>query len=345
MKYNYMVAQLQSFRFQIKYMVNRLQERNLLHLNKLHESNQAVPVSGISLSKVASQKIFVSAYLSPDLDPVHGIAWVFSKSSNLDPHTSCLRIQTRFVTPLSCDLEPEITKPTSRKIVVSADLAPDLDPVQGITRFFSEPSNIEPHTSRLLTQTRFVTPLSCDLEPDITKPTSRKIVVSSDLNPDLSASVDSGGVIDWVFHGIFLLNSSCHYFEKVDKGKKLSSLLWLRIAGYLNYILYRYGIPMNELWTVLFNCNFWHGKRVSKRLLVWKTSNILLQCKDLQKFLLSTPRIELWYSGSDFILRLPVLALMTTQQVRGYQTKGRLALFNNFPRNFVTRWRNSMRRQ
>ena len=113
----------------------------------------------------------------------------------------------RFVTSLSCYIEPDITKPTSRKIFVSAYLDPDLDPDQTITRVFSKPSNHDPHTSRLQT---FVTPLSCDLEPDITKPTSRKIVVSSDLGPDMSAGLDSIGVIARVFHGPFLLNSSSH---------------------------------------------------------------------------------------------------------------------------------------
>ena len=110
--YNSMVAQLQNLKLQMQ--------------------PQAVPVSNISLYKVTSQKKLVSADLAPDLDPVQGIALVFSETSNHDLHTSRLQNQTRFVTPLSCDIEPEITKPTSRKIVVSYDLAPDLDPVQGI---------------------------------------------------------------------------------------------------------------------------------------------------------------------------------------------------------------------
>ena len=52
--YNSMVAQLQNFNLQTKH--------------------QAVPVSDISLSKVTSQKIFVSYDLAPDLDPVQKIA-------------------------------------------------------------------------------------------------------------------------------------------------------------------------------------------------------------------------------------------------------------------------------
>ena len=76
--YNYIVAKLQNFKLQIKYMVNTLHERNLLHLNKLNELNQkmlkmfklqmqaqAVLVSDIYLSKFPSQKIFLSAETNP----------------------------------------------------------------------------------------------------------------------------------------------------------------------------------------------------------------------------------------------------------------------------------------
>ena len=114
------------------------------HLNKAHERNQtmynsmvaqlqnlkiqmqpqAVPVSDLSLSKVNPQKIFVSADIDPDLYPFQGTTRFLSKLSNLDPQTSRLQTQTRFVTPLSCVLEPDITKPTSRKIVVSAKTKP-----------------------------------------------------------------------------------------------------------------------------------------------------------------------------------------------------------------------------
>ena len=161
---------------------------------------QAVPVSDISLFKVTSQNIIVSDDMAPDLDPVQEIARFFSKNSNQEPHTSRLQTQTRFVTPLSCDIGPDITNTTSRKMVVSADL----DPVYGIAQVFRKPSNHDPHKSRLLTQTRFVTPLSYELEPDITKPTSRNIVFSDDLYPDMSAGLDSGGVIARVFRGPFL---------------------------------------------------------------------------------------------------------------------------------------------
>ena len=68
--YNYMVEQLQN--------------------SKLKMQPQAIPFSDLSLSKVTSQKIFVSAYLYPDLDPFQAISRVFIKTSNRDPHTSCL---------------------------------------------------------------------------------------------------------------------------------------------------------------------------------------------------------------------------------------------------------------
>ena len=103
---------------------------------ELQMQPQAVPVSDLSLAKVTTEKIFVSTDLDPDLDPVQAIDPVFSKTS-------------KFFTPLQCDIEPETNNPTSknidvssnlspdpssdlasRKIVLSSDLDPDLDPVQ-----------------------------------------------------------------------------------------------------------------------------------------------------------------------------------------------------------------------
>ena len=137
-----------------------------------------------------------------------------------------------------------ISNVNSRNIFVSADLAPDLsadiDHVQVISRVFREPSNIDPHISLLQTQTRFVISLSCDLEPDITKPTSRNILVSSDMAPDMSAGINYGRVIAQVFREPFILNSSCHYFETFNKRRKISSQLWIRMAVDPNYISSRY---------------------------------------------------------------------------------------------------------
>ena len=103
-------------------------------------------------------------------------------------------------------------------------MAPDLDPVQGMSRVISEPFNLDPQRLRLRTHTWFVTLLSCDLEPDITKPTYRKIFISDDLDPDLSDSRDSIQVISWVLREPFLLNSSCYNFEKVNKGRKIPTV-------------------------------------------------------------------------------------------------------------------------
>ena len=68
-------------------------------------------VNLLYLNKVTSQKIVVSDYLNPGLDPVQEIARVFNETSKL-------------FTPIQYDLEPEINKPTSRKIVVSSNLSP-----------------------------------------------------------------------------------------------------------------------------------------------------------------------------------------------------------------------------
>ena len=133
-----------------------------------------------------------------------------------------------------------LTKPNYSKIFVLSDLAPDpsagLDSGGVITRVFSETSNHDPHISRLKTQTRFITPPICDIETEITKPTYRKIFVSSDMGIDASAGFDSKGLIAQGFCGPFLLNSSCHDFEKVDEGRNMSSQMWVRMAGYRNYI-------------------------------------------------------------------------------------------------------------
>ena len=135
---------------------------------------------------IASRDIFVSSDLAPDLDPVQAIASVFSETS-------------KFFTPLQCDLEPEINKPTSRKIDISSNLSPDPS------------SNLA----------------------------SRKIVVSSNMDPDPSDGLDFTRVIDQGFNESFLVNSFWRDFETIDKERKLSSQLWyagrkqvwLRMAG------------------------------------------------------------------------------------------------------------------
>ena len=176
------------------YMVDQIQDI------KLHIQNQALP------------------------DPFQVITLVLIKTIYEQDQTmyhylvAKLQIQSQAVTVYYFSL----SKVTYQNILVSTDLDPDLDTVQEISQVFSETSNHDPHTSRLQTQTRFFTPLSCDFETDITTPTSRKIVISSNLGPDLSAGFDYGEVIDQGFRGPFLLNSSFRDFEKLTKDEKLA---------------------------------------------------------------------------------------------------------------------------
>ena len=57
---------------------------------ELQMKPQAVPVSDLSLAKVNTKKILVSTNLDPDLYHVQEIARVFSETSNHDPQTSHL---------------------------------------------------------------------------------------------------------------------------------------------------------------------------------------------------------------------------------------------------------------
>ena len=49
---------------------------------------------------------------------------------------------------------------------------------------------------------------------------------------------DFGGVITQGFLEHLLFNSSCNDFEKVEEGRKMRSQLWVRMAGYRNYVTY-----------------------------------------------------------------------------------------------------------
>ena len=75
---------------------------------------------------------------------------------------------------------------------------------------------------------------------------SRKIVISYDLDPDPSAGLDFKGVITQGFRGQFILNSFWLDIEKVGEERKFSSQLWVRMAGYQNYIKYA-GRKLNTL--------------------------------------------------------------------------------------------------
>ena len=114
-----MVAKLQNFKLQMQYIVNKLHERNLLQLNKLHDRNQTM--YNYMVAPLQNFKF----QMQPQEVPVSDLS---------------------------------LSKVTFQNILVSSELAPDIDPFQGITRVFSEPSNLDPKTSRLQTETWFSHP-------------------------------------------------------------------------------------------------------------------------------------------------------------------------------------------
>ena len=129
------------------------------------------------------------------------IAPGFRGPSNHDPHISRLRTQTWFCTPLSCDLEPDITKPTPRNIFASSEMAPDpssgLDSGLVINQGFCGPSNHQRDQTTIQNSKLQMQPQAVPVSvfSILTNPTSRKTVASSDLAPDPPYNLDSGGVI------------------------------------------------------------------------------------------------------------------------------------------------------
>ena len=147
--YNYMVRQLRNLQLQIQPFKIQHQPRvplsdpfnndldifqgiTIVFRETIYERNQTMYNDIVAKLQDVKQdvqtmlKIYVSDNLNPDLGPI----FVVSSSMPPDP---------------SADL-------ASRDIVVSSDLAPDLDPVRAIAPVFSE-------TSKLFT------PLQCDIEP------------------------------------------------------------------------------------------------------------------------------------------------------------------------------------
>ena len=126
-----------------------------------------------------------------------------------------------------------LTNPTSRKTVVSYDLAPDFSTSLNfggvITQGFHGPSNHQQDQTMLrypkLQMQSQAVPVS-DFSI-LTNSTSRKTVTSSYMDPDPSTSFDSGGVTTKGSCGPILLHSSCHDFEEVEKRRKMSSQMWL----------------------------------------------------------------------------------------------------------------------
>ena len=135
-----------------------------------------------------------------------------------------------------------LTKPTSRKTVTSYDLAPypssGLNYGEVIAQGFCGPSNHQRDQTMLQNFKLQIQPQALPVSDFsiLTKPTPGKTVASSDLAPDPSSGLDSGGLIAQGFLEQLLLNSSCHDFEKFEKGRKMSSQLWyagqkLRMVG------------------------------------------------------------------------------------------------------------------
>ena len=101
-------------------------------------------------------------------------------------------------------------------------------------------SNHDAHKSHLRNQTQFLTSLNCDLESNITMPTSRNMFVSADLATGISAGLDPVRGIYRFFREPFLIGGSFRFFVFFDEGLKLSSQLWMRMARDIIYILSRY---------------------------------------------------------------------------------------------------------
>ena len=87
----------------------------------------------------------------------------------------------------------------------------------------------------------------------LTKPTSKNTVASSDLAPNPLSGLDSRGVIAQGFLEQLPFNSPFRDFEKVEKGRKMSSQLWyagrkLRMAGkFMTTYFFAYNLS-SQLW-------------------------------------------------------------------------------------------------
>ena len=113
----------------------------------------------------------------------------------------------RKITKRLDDLILRLDKPISRKILASSGLAPDpsfgLDSGGVITQGFIGPSNHQQDQTILRNSKLQMQPQTV---PDshfsiLTKPTSRKTVASSNMAPDPSSGLDSGGLIAQGFCG------------------------------------------------------------------------------------------------------------------------------------------------
>ena len=174
-------------------MVAQLYEQNqtMLQNPKLQMQPQALPVSDLSLSKVTSQNIFVSAKTKPSkYDP--SSFWTPTQLTKLDHLRQLIPLPCKIVVKsglggVAEDKNLTITQLTSEDSISKSETSCLRNPTQVIKVSSCQQLNIpKSETSPLWTKTRFATPLSCDLKPDITKPNSRKISVSAKTKPSNS---------------------------------------------------------------------------------------------------------------------------------------------------------------
>ena len=204
----------------------------------------------LGLNKPTSKKTVVSSDMAPDpssgLDYGGVIAQGFYGPSKHQRDQTMLKICKLQIQPQAVPVSDFsiLTKPEYRKTVASFDLDPDtssgLNSGGLISQGFRGPSNHQQDQTIIQNFRLQMQPQAVPVSDFyiLTKPTYRNTVSSSDLAPDPLADLGSVGVIAQGFLGPLLLNSSCHYFDKVDKGLKMSIQLWVRMAGYRNYIKY-----------------------------------------------------------------------------------------------------------
>ena len=146
-------------------------------------------------------------------------------------------MQTHVVSESDISLSKDNSYKTLVSTYISPDISAGLDTVQGISRFLRKTPNIYPHTSHLQTQTGVhntpqLWPQTWHNQYQIQEyfcliwSGSWSIIRSwlwTANNLSLTWTISSQQFLTW--------------FWKNDEGKKMSSQLWLRMSGDLNYIL------------------------------------------------------------------------------------------------------------
>ena len=128
-----------------------------IQLSKILTQPQAMSYSDISLSN--------TTWFNFGLDPIRVTTGV---PSNIDPAKSRLQAQIQFFTLLSCNLEPNITIPTSQKIDILADIfkldgSDTVDEYRFLkpTHSTSKNNTSKSKTSRLRKPTQMIKVASC----------------------------------------------------------------------------------------------------------------------------------------------------------------------------------------